>query len=94
MLAVRRTDFNEKDHARTSERFAAWSQSRPLQVPRRGTFWLIEIWLWKFVFDAHAFWYSCHQAAPVIDGLAWCFQLKSSLRPDQPLRGKNQAHDS
>ena len=25
MLAVRRTDFNVKDHARTSTRFAAWS---------------------------------------------------------------------
>ena len=25
MLAVRRTDFNVKDHARTSQRFAAWS---------------------------------------------------------------------
>ena len=25
MLAVRRTDFNVKDHVRTSQRFAAWS---------------------------------------------------------------------
>ena len=25
MLAVRRTDFDVKDHARTSQRFAAWS---------------------------------------------------------------------
>ena len=27
MLAVQRTDFNDKDHARTSKKFAAWSMS-------------------------------------------------------------------
>ena len=40
MWAVRRTDFKDKDHARTSERFAAWSMNWTLQVPRRGTLWL------------------------------------------------------
>ena len=32
-------DFKEKDHARTSQRFAAWSLGIAKQVLRRGTSW-------------------------------------------------------